>query len=68
MKKVILVLLLAAGIGAVPTAAVAGCFTELSDCYYEAAKKSSWIERWLAGLDCELDFIECTRKKLIGTD
>jgi len=68
MKKTMLVLLLATGISAVPTAAFAGCFTDLANCYNEAAKKDSWIERWLAGLDCELDFIECVREKLIGTD
>lgn len=66
MKKLFLVLVLAAAINAVPSAAFAGCFSELGNCYNEAAKIDSWVGRWLAGLDCELDFIECTRIKLVG--
>lgn len=67
MKKVLLVLFLAAAINAVPAAAYADCFGELAQCFNEAAKIDSWIGRWLAGLDCELNFVECTRIKLIGT-
>lgn len=67
MKKVFLVLLLTAAINAVPTAAFADCFGKLEDCFYEAAKIDSWLGRWLAGLDCELNFIECTRIKIAGS-
>lgn len=67
MKRVVLLLSLGAALNAVPSAAFAGCFESLKACYYEAAKKDSWVDRWLAGLDCELDFVECTREKLIGT-
>jgi len=67
MKRVMLVLVLGAALNAVPSAAFAGCFEDLANCYYEAAKRDSWVSRWLAGLDCELDFIECTREKIIGT-
>ncbi|HUF24278.1 MAG TPA: hypothetical protein VMN81_09135 [Vicinamibacterales bacterium] len=66
MKKLLLVLLLTAAFNAVPTAAFADCFGQLSDCFHEAAKLDSWVDRWLAGLDCELNFIECTRIKLVG--
>ena len=66
MKKVVLVLFLAAAVNAVPSPAWAGCFEELAACYYRAAALDSWVSRWLAGLDCELDFVECTRIKLIG--
>ena len=45
----------------------AGCFTELADCYQRAATIESFWYRWAAGLDCELDFVECSRVKLIGT-
>lgn len=45
----------------------AGCFTDLADCYYRAANVDGFWYRWAAGLDCELDLIECTRIKLIGT-
>jgi hypothetical protein len=44
----------------------AGCFENLANCYYEAARRDSWLSRWLAGLDCELDFVECTRVKVVG--
>lgn len=66
MKKVLSVLILAAAINAVPTSASAGCFEELAACYQRAAGIDSWVSRWLAGLDCELDFVECTRIKIIG--
>jgi hypothetical protein len=67
MKKMLLVLLLAVVVSAVPSPAWAGCFEDLSDCFHRAATRDSWVSRWLAGLDCELDFVECTRVKLVGT-
>jgi hypothetical protein len=42
------------------------CFASLKDCYYEAAGKASWVDMWLAGLDCELEFTDCTRRAIIG--
>ena len=44
----------------------AGCFTGLADCYSRASTIDSFLYRTLTALDCELDFIECTRIKLIG--
>ena len=67
MKKMLSVLFLAVALNAVPSAAWAGCFQDLGACYVRASAHDSWVSRWLAGLDCELDFIECTRDKLIGT-
>jgi hypothetical protein len=49
-----------------PLYAAAGCTTSLADCYQRAANIDSFWYRWAAGLDCELDFVECTRIKLIG--
>jgi hypothetical protein len=46
--------------------AEAGCFQNLAHCYQEAAGKSWWVDMWLAGLDCELDFTDCTRRAIIG--
>ena len=71
MKKLLLVLALGGALNTVPATAwandeEAGCFETLANCYYEAAKRDSWLSRWLAGLDCELDFVECTRVKLVG--
>ncbi len=44
----------------------AGCFMDLRQCYYEAARYDSWVQRSLAGLDCELNFTECLRQKIGG--
>ena len=43
-----------------------GCFMRLKECYYEAAREDFWGDRWLRGLDCELNFVECARRKLVG--
>ena len=48
-------------------AAAEGCTTTLANCYQAAANVDSFWMRWAAGLDCELDFAECVRIKLIGT-
>jgi len=42
------------------------CFQNLRDCYGRAARQDSWVDRWLAGLDCELEFTDCTRRAIIG--
>ena len=61
------ILVLAGTSAAQPLYANAGCTTTLADCYQRAANIDSFWYRWAAGLDCELDFVECTRIKLIGT-
>jgi hypothetical protein len=69
MKKVMFALVLAAAFNAAPSLAAAddaGCFEELANCMQRAATRDSWFSRWLAGMDCELDFVECTREKLMG--
>lgn len=43
-----------------------GCFVRLRDCYYRAAKESYWGDMWLRGLDCELEFVDCVRRRVIG--
>ena len=73
MKRRVLVLLLGTALSAMPSPSFAfgddeeaGCFENLANCYYEAARRDSWLSRWLAGLDCELNFVECTRIKIAG--
>jgi len=66
VKKIVLALVVLSGIVASPRPAIAGCTTDFADCYIAAAKIDSFWYRWAAGLDCELDFTECTRVKLIG--
>lgn len=66
VKKMLMVVVVAAGCLAAPRPAMAGCTTALADCYIAAAKIDSFWYRWAAGLDCELDYTECVRIKLIG--
>ena len=66
MKRVVFGAIVLMGLVAVPRPALAGCTTSLADCYTAAAKIDSFWYRWAAGLDCELDYVECVREKLIG--
>ncbi|MEX2271877.1 MAG: hypothetical protein WD690_10420 [Vicinamibacterales bacterium] len=66
MKKMVVVLCFVAAFSAVPSAAWAGCFEDLAACFQNAATRDTWFKRWLAGMDCELEFIDCGREKLIG--
>ena len=42
------------------------CFENLRDCYGRAATREGVWEMWAAGLDCELDLVDCVRRALIG--
>ena len=42
------------------------CAEDLRDCYILASHMRYWGDRWLAGIDCEFDFVECARRKIIG--
>jgi hypothetical protein len=66
VKKLLFACVLLAGLAATPRPAIAGCTTDLADCYERAATIDSFWYRWAAGLDCELDYTECVRVKLIG--
>jgi hypothetical protein len=46
--------------------AQASCFASLRDCFIRASKIQYWADRTIAGLDCELDFVECARRKILG--
>jgi hypothetical protein len=43
-----------------------GCFTSFGRCMERAAAIDSFWYRTAAGLDCELDLIECVRVKVLG--
>ena len=43
----------------------AKCFIPLRTCFREARYGSDW-DRFLRGLDCELDFITCLRTAIFG--
>lgn len=47
-------------------AAEEGCFRGLRDCFYRASRYEHWSDRWLAGLDCELNFVSCVRQRVGG--
>jgi hypothetical protein len=67
MKKVVFLLLVVVGIGAVPSNAFAGCADDLGACYYRVAGgRSGFWQTFTGGIDCELDFIECARRKILG--
>jgi hypothetical protein len=66
VKKIVLTLVVLSGAIAVPRPAVAGCTTELADCYLRAARVDSFWYRWATGLDCEIDYTGCVRTRLLG--
>ena len=66
VKKLLFAFVVLTGLAATPRPALAGCTTDLADCYERAAKIDSFWYRWAAGLDCELDYTECVRIKLMG--
>jgi len=66
VKKILFAAIVLMGSVAVPRQAMAGCTTDLADCYGAAAQIDSFWYRWAAGLDCELDYAECARVKLVG--
>jgi hypothetical protein len=49
-----------------PAAAEARCFENLRDCYGRAATRDGVWDMWAAGLDCELDLVDCVRRALLG--
>ena len=66
VKKTLLTLVVLAGFAAAPRAAIAGCTTSLGECYERAARIDSFWYRWAAGLDCELNYTDCARRRILG--
>ena len=66
VKRILVTIVAIASCLAAERPAIAGCTTALADCYLAAAKIDSFWYRWAAGLDCELDYTECVRIKLVG--
>jgi hypothetical protein len=65
VKKLVFLGVILIGLAA-PRPASAGCTIRLFDCYGRAAAVDSFWYRTAAGLDCELDYAECVRLKLLG--
>ena len=66
VKKTLLALVVLAGFAASPRTATAGCTTDLLDCYGRAAAIDSFWYRTAAGIDCELDYTDCVRRRVLG--
>jgi hypothetical protein len=66
VKKMLLAVMVMVGLVAAPRPALAGCTVTLSQCMEAAAKVDSFWYRFASGLDCELDYAECVRTKLLG--
>jgi hypothetical protein len=69
VKKGLLCAFVLAGVVAAPRPAMAlmaGCGSDLLDCYTRAANIDSFWYRTAAGLDCELDYADCVRQRLVG--
>lgn len=75
MRKVVLVMLLAIALSAVTSGTALafdetekkGCTWTLFECFEAAAQIESFWYRTAAALDCELDYIECARIKIMGS-
>jgi hypothetical protein len=65
VKKILFLGIVLMGFAA-PRPAFAGCTIELFDCYGRAAGIESFWYRTAAGLDCELDYTDCVRRRLLG--
>jgi len=49
-----------------PARAETTCVRDLTSCYQRAAGMGDWWSMWAYGLDCELGFVDCTRRAIIG--
>jgi len=65
LAPVFIVVLVVVGAGT-PAFAQARCAQTLRECYGRAATRQSVWEMWAAGVDCELDFVECARRVVVG--
>lgn len=67
LKRVLMLAVLASLLAAgAAQPAWAGCTTDLIECYEGAAAEDSFWWRWAMGIDCELDYVECVREKVVG--
>jgi hypothetical protein len=65
VKKFVFLAVILIGFAA-PRPASAGCTTDLLNCYGRAAAIDSFWYRAASGLDCELDYTDCVRRRLLG--
>jgi len=65
VKKFVFLAVILMGFAA-PRPASAGCTVSLLDCYGRAAAIDSFWYRTASGLDCELDYTDCVRRRVLG--
>jgi len=65
LAPVFLVVMMVVG-ASTPAAAQVRCTQTLRECYGQAATRQSVWELWAAGIDCELGYVDCVRRALIG--
>lgn len=56
----------AAAFSSSPVLAQRNCTAQLMTCYDRAAQQSTAIRRSVAALDCEIEFVGCARKSILG--
>lgn len=66
VKKLLLSVVVLTGVMGVPRAAMAGCSSDLLNCYGAAAQIDNFWSRTAAGLDCEFAYADCVRQTLLG--
>src|SRR5260221_2099164 len=66
VKKILLSLVVLTGVFAAPRPAMAGCTTDLLDCYRRAGGVCNLLGRWAGGPDLELGLAGWVRGKLVG--
>ena len=61
VRVMVVALVMAAGTLVSPRSAMASvsCTQDLLGCYARASQIDSWVTRWAAGMDCELDYAGC---------
>jgi len=52
--------------GSTPARADVTCNQDLRACYFRAALADTWWQMWAIGADCELGYVDCTRRAIIG--
>lgn len=70
VRVMILALVVAAGTLVSPRSAMAmasSCTQDLLGCYARASQIDSWLDRWAAGMDCELDYAGCVGSVISGS-
>jgi hypothetical protein len=47
-----------------PATAESPCIPDATSCFYRAAVIDNWLDRFLAGIDCEMAFVDCVANEL----